>query len=193
MTKNISGPLDDKYFGEMDPALDAVLAPFRKWAETGFAEGALDLLPFRRFSRPPVISSRVLNDVWEAALAGWSADAMTDDDRAEASARFEFTHALLNRLMTREAEIRDAYYKARRNGMATRALVLSTALVAAAALAVWCPFWVTAPVTFLGGVWIGARAKALSRKLDRTRQPGDAATLIVSVLPWRTDGVAHTG
>jgi hypothetical protein len=192
MTAKISGPFDDKYFDEMDSALDAVLAPFREWAETGFAEGALDLLPSRRVAGPPVISARVLNDVWEAALAGWNAETMTDDDRAEASARFEFTHALLNRLMMRESEICDTYYKARRNGMAARTMVLSTAIVAAAALAGWCPFWVTAPVTFLAGIWIGARAKTLSRKLDRVRTPGDAAPLIVSVLPWRIDGVANT-
>ncbi|WP_327211396.1 hypothetical protein [Rhizobium leguminosarum] len=192
MTAKVSGPFDDKYFGEMDAVIDAVLAPFQEWAETGFAEGALDLLPSRPVARPAVISARVLNDVWEAALAGWNAETMTDDERAEASARFEFTHALLNRLMTREAEIRDAYYKARRNGMAARTLALSAAIVAAAAMAIWCPLWVTAPAALLAGVWIGTRAKTLSRKLDRVRPPVDVAPLIASVLPWRIDGVAKT-
>jgi hypothetical protein len=192
MTTNRAEPSSDKYDGEIEHAIEAVLAPYRKWAETGFAEGVLYLLPSHRVSRPPVISSRVLNDVWEAALAGWNSETMTDDDRAEASARFEFTHTLLNRLMTRESDILDAYHKSRRAGMATRTLVLSIAFVGAAALAIWCPFWVTVTATFLAGIWMGKRAKKLAQTLDRAQPPGDTAPLIVSVLPWRADGVAKS-
>lgn len=136
---------DLKYFGSIDEACDRVLAPLKAWAGTGFAEGTLDLAPSRRIARPPLISARVLNEVWEQALGEWNPHKMTEEDRAEASARFEFAHSLLNRLMARESEIRDAYFKARRKGMTVRTLVLAAAIATWAVLSIWADWWLAWP------------------------------------------------
>lgn len=181
---------DDKYFQHIDAACDTVLAPFKAWARVGFADGALDFWPSHVLARPPVISARVLNEVWEAALSGFEPDAMSEDDRAEASARFEFVHALLNRLMTRESEIRDEYHRGRRRGVVSRTAVLAAALVCWTVLAISAPLWITAPATFLGGIWIGARARRLYEIRSRVRPVRNATPLILAVLPWASAGVA---
>lgn len=184
---------DSKYFGSIDEACERVLAPLKAWAGTGFAEGALDLAISRQIAKPPLISARVLNKVWEQALGEWDSETMTDEDRAEASARFEFAHSLLNRLMTRESEVRDAYYKAHRTGMTVRTLVLAAAITTWAVLSTWATWWLAWPAIFLLGLSLGTCWKRLSDQLRAAPQVGDPAKLILSVLPWNAAGVAKTG
>lgn len=184
---------DAKYFGSIDEACGRVLAPLEAWAGTGFAEGALDLAISRQIAKPPLISARVLNKVWEQALGEWNSQTMTDEDRAEASARFEFAHSLLNRLMTRESEIRDTYYRARRNGMTVRTLVLAAAIATWTVLSIWATWWIAWPATFLIGLSLGTCWKRLSDQLRAAPKVGDPVKLILSVLPWNAAGVAKTG
>jgi hypothetical protein len=176
---------DRKYFAEIPAARETVLAPFRLWAQSGFAEGALDLLPSPHMTRPPVTSAKMLANVWSAALSGWNPDEMTEVDRAEAAARFEFTHHLLNELMMGEANIRDGYYAARRKGIVARTLALCGTVVFWVASTLWLPFWLTAPSLLATGFAIGACWKRLSRQVESAPRSFDTESLIASVLPWR--------
>lgn len=190
MNHDYSGPDDHRYFEHLEQATAAVTAPFLEWAETGFAEGVLSFQPSPA-KRPSLLSSTVLNDIWESVFSDYRANDISDDERTEASARFEFAYALVNRLTVRESEMIDLYYRGRRNGMMARTVALATTVFAVGGSAIAFPWWASATMAFPIGVFIGRAAKRYRAQVRRASRPPDAAALILAALPWRQEGVAR--
>lgn len=173
---------------ESAPVLDRVLEPFEKWADSGYAEGVIDFLP--SLGREPLLlSPGSVAAVFEAAMEGLDRENPSEEDKSEAARRFEYIERLLDGLITRENEIRDRYYLARRKGMLHRTFVglagIGTLVAASVALPTWGSILISG---LLGGAAVvgyhrfSKTAKALrSACLFEERGPR-----IVRELPWMT-------
>ncbi len=171
---------------EVGPVLDRVLAPFERWADSGYAEGVIDFLP--SLGREPLLlSPSSVSAVFQTALTGLDPDNATDADKAEASRRFGFIERLIDELMTRENDIRDRYHAARKRGMVHRTAVMFAGMGLITAASVTLPTWGSLAV---GGLLVGAGAVAYRRirmKADTLQCIyvfEERAARIIAELPW---------
>lgn len=174
---------------EVSPVLDRVLAPFERWADSGYAEGVIDFLPSLG-STPLLLSPSSLSSVFNAAMMGLDPENATESDKEEAARRFEFIERLVNQLMTRENRIRDRYYDARRKGMLHRTIVMLACmgvLVASSlALPAWGLFAVSGLLAAAGAVGYH-RFRKTARSLKSIYLFEGRGQLIIRELPWMAD------
>lgn len=174
---------------EVRPVLDRVLAPFERWADSGYAEGVIDFLPSLGRS-PLLLSPSSLSAVFDAAMTGLDPENATEADKAEAERRFGFIERLINELMTRENQIRDRYYAARWKGMLHRTIAMLAGIGLFVAASVALPTWGSIAVGGLlaiAGVVGYHRFGTTARNLRSIYLFEERGPLIIRELPWMDD------
>ncbi len=171
---------------DLDTVLDRVLAPFEKWADAGYTEGVLDLVP--SLGRAPLLlSPSSVAAVFQSAFFDIERDNPTEADKAEVAKRFEFIERLMDQIMTRENLARDRYYVLRNRGMVHRTAAMLVCIGLFVAASVSLPTWTAATL----GAALACSLIAAHRKFNNIRSgvrvPSDRAAQILAALPWMED------